>query len=104
MKKALFCACFVTVLGLASLSFAKGQYNDVPADDPQFMECIVYAKKHYTGGDDKSPIAGQSKAVAYCECMWNETPEDFKGHLVKFAESPKGKTTDKTCAKYSNWE
>ena len=35
--------------------------------------------------------------------MWNETPEDFKGNLVKFAETRKGKETNKLCEKHSDW-
>lgn len=48
-------------------------------------------------------MKGQSKAQAFCTCMWNETPEDFKGSLAKFAETAKGKSTNKICEKHSDW-
>jgi len=35
--------------------------------------------------------------------MWNETPEDFKGNLVRFTETRKGKETNKLCEKHSDW-
>ena len=40
---------------------------------------------------------------AWCTCLWNETPDDFKGNLVKFSESTAGKKTNRTCEKYANW-
>ena len=104
MKKLFVPALALSVLCLANVAHAKGSYNDVAADDKQFMDCIVYSKKNYTGGDEVSPIAGQSKAVAYCECLWNETSDDFRGNLAKFAETEKGKKIDRICAKYANWE
>ena len=104
MRKLAACALSLIVLGSSALVFAKGSYNDVPADDKQFMDCIVYSKKNYTGGDEPSPIPGQSKAVAYCECLWNETSDDFRGNLAKFAETDKGKRIDKLCSKYANWQ
>jgi hypothetical protein len=36
--------------------------------------------------------------------MWNETPEDFKGDLAKFSETPQGAAMNKTCEKYADWE
>ncbi len=82
---------------------AADEYNDVPAGDPQFKQCLSYAAKLYEGGNEKSPIKGQTKAQAWCTCMWNETPDNFKGNLVTFAETPRGKSTNKTCEKYSDW-
>ena len=46
---------------------------------------------------------GQTKAQAFCRCVWNETPEDFRGDLAKFAESAKGKSINATCEKHSDW-
>lgn len=84
-------------------AFAADEYNKVPAGDAQYSQCLGYAAKLYEGGNEKSPIAGQSKAQAWCTCMWNETPDDFKGNLVTFSETPKGKATNKTCEKYADW-
>ena len=104
MKRLFSFALLALILGAADMAAAKGNYNDVPADDKQFMDCIVYSKKNYTGGDDPSPIPGQSKAVAYCECLWNETSDNFRGNLAKFAETEQGKRIDKLCAKYADWQ
>ncbi|CAN5295432.1 hypothetical protein BH11PSE11_BH11PSE11_10480 [soil metagenome] len=93
------------VLAFATGStFAGDEYNDVPAGDAQFKQCKAFAiKLGWEGGNEKSPIKGQTKVDAFCTCMWNETPEDFKGNLATFAESAKGKKINKTCEKYSNW-
>ena len=98
---------YALALAVASLfvsvpSFAD-EYNTVPAGDPQFAQCIVYSAKTYEGGTNASPIAGQNKQTAWCTCMWNETPDDFKGDLAKFSETAKGAATNKTCEKYANW-
>ena len=90
-------------LAFATTAMAADEYNTVPAGDAQYSACLKYSATQYQGGDDKSPIAGQSKAQAWCTCMWNETPEDFKGDLAKFSETDKGKSTNKTCEKYANW-
>lgn len=103
MKKLLIPATTISLLCGASMSFAAGDYNDVSSSDPQYRQCIAYATKNYEGGNAASPIAGQTKVAAFCECMWNETPDDFKGNLAKFSESAKGKTINKICEKYSNW-
>jgi hypothetical protein len=96
---------FVTVLSLyaAGSAFAAGTYNDPPAGDAQFRECKTYSMNKWEGGGDKSPLAGQSKAEAFCTCMWNETPDDFKGSLAKFSETAKGASTNEVCEKYSDW-
>lgn len=99
----------MTTLGVAALfafagaAFAE-EYNEVPAGDAQYKQCLVRVNKLYEGGDEKSPIPKQNKAQAYCTCLWNETPDDFKGNLSKFADSERGKKLDKICTKYSNWE
>ena len=90
----------------ASLSFAADKYNDVssePEHQKQYNNCVSYANKKWEGGKEKSPIAGQNKAQAFCTCMWNETPDDFTGGLAKFSESPKGAAANKTCEKYADW-
>ena len=92
----------LAMLFASNVALAKGDYNNVPSEDPQFLACKLYAATKWEGGEEKSPIAGQTKADAFCECMWNETPEDFKGSLAKFSESEKGASTNKTCEKYSN--
>jgi len=91
------------LIGAAGSAIAKGDYNDVPAGDAQYANCINYANKNYDGGNERSPIKGQNKAQAYCECMWNETPDNFRGNLAKFGETAKGKEINAICEKYSDW-
>jgi hypothetical protein len=93
------CFCFSST----SVALAKGDYNDVPKNDLQYLECLVYSKKNYEGGDEPSPIRGQTKAEAFCECLWNETPDDFRGNLAKFSESRRGKEINRVCERYSDW-
>ncbi|MDB5943669.1 MAG: hypothetical protein JWQ13_3235, partial [Ramlibacter sp.] len=90
-------------LAASGTVLAADEYNKVPAGDAQYRQCLSYAAKLYEGGGEKSPIKGQSKAQAWCTCMWNETPDDFKGNLALFSESRKGKATNATCEKYSDW-
>lgn len=40
---------------------------------------------------------------AACTCLWDETPDDFKGSLTRFAETAKGKSTNQICEKHSGW-
>ena len=84
-------------------ALAVDEYNTVPVGDAQYRQCLTYANKLYTGGEEKSPIRGQNKAQAWCTCLWNETPDDFRGNLIKFSESAGGKKVNKTCEKYSSW-
>ncbi len=97
----------LSVLAALSLSLAQsavaGEYNDVPAGDAQFKSCKIYAMKKWEGGGENSPVPGQSKAEAFCTCLWNETPDDFTGGLAKFSESAKGAKVNKICEKYANW-
>ncbi len=103
MKKYLVAITSVLFAVITPLAIAAGDYNDVSSSDPQYKQCIAYANKHYEGGNVASPIPGQTKVAAYCECMWNETSDDFKGNLAKFAETSQGKKINKICEKYSNW-
>lgn len=98
------------VVAAALLMLASGslmaveEYNRVPAGDAQYKQCIVYAAKlGWEGGNERSPIPGQTKVQAFCTCMWNETPDDFKGNLATLADSPRGKKINKICEKYSDW-
>jgi hypothetical protein len=85
-------------------AFAVEEYNTVPTGDPQYKQCISYAAKlGWEGGNEKSPIRGQTKVQAFCTCMWNETPDDFKGNLATLADSPRGQKINTLCEKYSNW-
>lgn len=93
----------VVVSCTATSALAADDYNAPPVGDKQYSSCISYANKTYEGGTAKSPVKGQSKAQAFCTCMWNETPDDFKGGLVKFSESSKGKATNEICEKHSDW-
>jgi hypothetical protein len=92
------------IVGLFASTASFAAYNPVPAGDLQFAQCLIYSAKVYQGGTASSPIAGQDKQTAWCTCMWNETPEDFKGDLAKFSETPQGAAMNKTCEKYANWE
>lgn len=91
------------MLFFAGAAFA-GNYNKVPAGDQEYAACVTYSNKKYDGGNAKSPIAGQTKAEAWCTCLWNETPNDFTGGLAQYAESSKGKAVKATCETYSNWK
>jgi hypothetical protein len=103
--KRLFLVSVVSALSLYGMNsaFAADTYNEPPAGDPQVQQCKVYSNNKWEGGTDKSPIAGQTKAEAFCTCMWNETPDDFKGSLAKFSETAKGAATNAVCEKYSDW-
>lgn len=103
MKRLLLSFVMVASLAGAGAAFAADEYNDVPAGDAQYRQCKVYSMDKYTGGGESSPIAGQSKAEAFCTCMWNETPDNFRGNLARFSETPKGASTNAICEKYSNW-
>ena len=94
----------LAIVGLfVSMPSFADDYTAVPAGDAQFAQCIVYSAKVYEGGTNASPIAGQNKQTAWCTCMWNETPDDFKGDLAKFSETAKGAATNKICEKHANW-
>lgn len=90
-------------LALSGLAMAQTVYNPVPAGDAQYRQCLRYAATLYEGGKEPSPIKGQTKEQAWCTCLWNETPDEFNGNLVKFSESAKGKRVNKICEAYSNW-
>ena len=103
MKRLIPAIASVFLLGAANVAFAQ-EYNTVPAGDAQYKQCIVFAGKlGWEGGNEKSPIKGQTKVQAFCTCMWNETPDDFKGNLATFADSAKGKKTNSLCEKYADW-
>ena len=103
MKRLIQTFVISVALGAASSAFAAEEYNTVPAGDAQYASCLAYSLTKYEGGGEKSPIKGQTKAEAWCTCMWNETSDDFKGSLAKFAETAKGAKINKMCEKYSNW-
>lgn len=103
MKFTLPSLAAIGLLAVSSATWAQ-EYNTVPAGDPQYRQCLTRVNNLYEGGDERSPIKGQNKAQAYCTCLWNETPDDFKGNLSKFADSPAGKSLDRMCVKYSKWE
>ncbi|QFY42671.1 hypothetical protein F6R98_08565 [Candidatus Methylospira mobilis] len=94
----------VSLLCASGLAFAAGGYNDVPPTDPQYLACQAYASAKWEGGNEASLVAGQTKVQAWCECLWNETDDDFKGSLVKFSESAKGASVNKKCEKHSGWQ
>lgn len=102
MKIKFALAASAAILCFGTSAMAQ-EYNKVPAGDAQYRQCLSYANKLYEGGNEASPIKGQTKAQAWCTCLWNETPDDFKGNLVTFSESSKGKATNKVCEKYADW-
>jgi len=87
----------------AGTASAADTYNTVPKDDALYSQCQSTALKKYEGGTDASPISGQTKVEAFCTCMWNETPDNFKGNLASFSETANGAAANKTCEKYANW-
>jgi hypothetical protein len=91
------------LLAASGASLAATEYNAVPAGDPQYRQCLTHAARLYEGGKEKSPINGQTKEQAWCTCLWNETPDEFNGNLVKFSESAKGKRINKMCEAYADW-
>lgn len=103
MKKLISSVAAALLLCVSGSALAAGEYNDVPKGDKQYNQCLDWSAKRYDGGSEKSPIRGQNKMQAYCECMWNETPDNFRGNLITYAESAAGKKTNKVCSKYSNW-
>lgn len=103
MKNLLSGLAAIALLVCASATQAQTEYNTVPASDPQYRQCLSYASKLYEGGKERSPIRGQNKEQAWCTCMWNETPDDFRGNLVTFSETTRGKRTNKICEAYADW-
>ena len=103
MKRVLKFLAATCILAFAGTALAQ-DYNTVPADDAQYEQCLDRVNKLYEGGGQKSPVKGQNKAQAYCTCLWNETPDDFRGNLSRFADSAEGKKLDRLCTKHSNWE
>jgi phosphoserine aminotransferase len=103
MNKLLATITSAFLLCAATSALAATEYNAIPAGDKQYAACISYSNKNYEGGNEKSPVKGQSKAQAFCSCMWNETPDDFRGSLAKFAETSKGKSTNKLCEEHADW-
>ena len=93
----------VSALLVGSVAYASDVYNTVPSSDAQYKQCLRDSAKKWEGGDEKSPVKGQSKAQAFCTCLWNETPDDFRGNLAKFSESTRGAAVNKICEKHSNW-
>ena len=90
------------LLGNAGAASAQYRYNTAPAGE--VASCKAYANNKYSGGGEASPVAGQTKADAFCTCMWNEAPDNVKGNLAAFADSAAGAATNKTCEAYSNWQ
>ncbi|MBC5765104.1 hypothetical protein [Ramlibacter albus] len=102
MKPA-FAAAALAACAFFGAAHAQSEYNRVPSDDPQYRQCLRYASNRYTGGDEPSPVRGQTKVQAWCTCVWNETPDDFRGNLVSFSESSRGARINKMCEAYADW-
>jgi hypothetical protein len=90
-------------LCIAQSAFAVDEYNEVPSGNAQYKNCKIYSMNKWEGGGESSPIPGQSRAEAFCTCLWNETPDNFRGGLAKFSESEKGAKINAICEKYSDW-
>jgi hypothetical protein len=98
-------ASIACIVSMSCIAPAKAQeYNRVPAsDNAQYSQCIRYVNSNYEGGSLMSPYKGQTKAAAWCTCAWNETPDDFRGNLGSFAETPRGRSIMKICDTYADW-
>jgi len=96
-------AILIAISFSAQPVLAAEEYNEVPSGDKQYKNCKIYSMNKWEGGGESSPIPGQSKAEAFCTCLWNETPEDFSGGLAKFSESAMGVKVNAICERYSNW-
>jgi hypothetical protein len=103
MKKLIATLIAISAAALTATASAQSVYNPVPAGDAQYRQCLAYAAKLYEGGKEPSPIRGQTKEQAWCTCLWNETPDEFNGNLVRFSESTRGQRVNKICEAYSNW-
>ena len=104
MKRFLTAVASAVLFAAAGPAFAQEEYNTVPAGDAEYKQCLARLNDLHTGGEERSSIRGQNNDQAYCSCLWNETPEDFKGNLSKFADSERGKRLDTMCTKYSAWD
>lgn len=103
MRKAISLILGGLLASYAAISVAATDDYNNPGNDKIYLQCLRDANNRYEGGNAASPVRGQTKVQAWCTCMWNETPDDFKGSLVKFAEVPRGAATNKLCEKHSNW-
>ena len=103
MKRTMFAAAAAFSIIAASSAFAAMDYNS-PGGDPQYAQCLATSLNRYAGGGEPSRVSGQTKVEAFCTCMWNETPDNFKGNLALFSETPKGASTNKMCEVHSGWE
>ena len=89
-------------LGFVTAALAGDVYSTAPAGDAQYAACLKYAATRYKSGDEESAIKGQTKAQAWCTCMWHETPEDLKGNIGKLSETGKGRSTIEICEEYTD--
>lgn len=96
----------VAVLSMMAMTeTVHGQeYKQVPAGDAQYAQCLSRAVTRYSGGQEPSRVAGQTKVEAWCTCMWNETSDNFQGDFVAFANTNQGAAMNRTCERYSGWE
>lgn len=102
MKKILKVSIALLAMAVPGGANAAGGYNS-PGDDKVYAICVAKALRTYEGAEGRSAVSGQTRAEAWCTCMWNETPDDFSGDLVDFAESPRGKKTNEMCEKHAGW-
>ena len=103
MKTSTALAALLAALSFSTLALAVDEYNEVPKGDRQYAQCLSTSAKKWEGGEEKSPVKGQTKAQAFCTCLWNETPDNFRGNLATFSESTRGKSVNKICEKHSDW-
>ncbi|SFC12288.1 hypothetical protein SAMN05216344_109124 [Polaromonas sp. OV174] len=103
MNKLLLALASACLIFSVTSARAADDYNKPPAGDKVYAQCLKTSNSKWEGGNDKSAVKGQTNAQAFCTCMWNETPDDFKGNLATFSESAKGKSVNKMCEKHSGW-
>ncbi len=70
--------------------------------DQRPAACVKYASDAYEGGDDPSPIEGQSKAEAWCACVLEKAP-NLTASIASFLETERGKRVDAACDTYADW-
>lgn len=96
----------MALFGASSFAFAGDEYK-LAIGDAQFENCITkYKKKFPEGGDDKAPglSGGQTKAQAWCACVWHESGDNFTGDLYDWAENKASNSLYKSCENYSGWK
>ena len=64
---------------------------------------MTYVSENYDGGEEPSPFKGQSKAQAWCACLFQKVP-DFADDLAHYLKTRNGKNVDDACNTYADWD